>query len=156
MYPAEPIPGSNASNIMLFILSFRYSNGDGPSQWLSPFSFAGLQTMRRAKLICESPSTAKRSPDDLATILKRVSPFKELANKAATFRQARYRALEELKTARRVETDKRLGKSCYVRRTLAPAEKPGSEVVTKARHKSKFQTGEVCDKKPRHESWICL
>src|SRR6516225_9903541 len=148
MYPAEPMAASNASKIMLFILSFRCSNGDGPSQWLSPFSFAGLQTMRRAKLICESPSTAKRIPGDLATILKR--PFKELANKAATFRQARYRALEELKTARRVETDKRLGKSCYVRRTLAPAEKPGSEVVTKARHKSKFQTGEVCDKKPRH------
>ena len=102
------------------------------------------------------PVNRKAHPDDLATILKRVSPFKELANKAATFRQARYRALEELKTARRVETDKRLGKSCYVRRTLAPAEKPGSEVVTKARHKSKFQTGEVCDKKPRHESWICL
>ena len=145
---------SNASKIMLFILSFRCSNGDGQSQWLSPFSFAGLRTRRRAKLICESPSTAKRIPGDLATILKR--PFKELANKADTLRQARYRALEELKTARRVETDKRLGKSCYVRRTLAPAEKPGSEVVTKARHKSKFQTGEVCDKKPRHESWICL
>ena len=48
------------------------------------------------KLICESLSSAKCTPDDLATILKRVSPFKELANKAATFRQARYRALEEL------------------------------------------------------------
>jgi len=120
------------------------------------FRLPDCKRRRRAKLICESPSSAKRIPDDLATILKRVSPFKELANKAATFRQARYRALEELKTARRVETDKRLGKSCHVRRTLAPAEKPGSEVVTKARHKSKFQTGEVCDKKPRHESWICL
>jgi hypothetical protein len=46
--------------------------------------------MQRAKLICESPSSAKRIPDDLATIPKRVSPFKELANKAATFRRARY------------------------------------------------------------------
>ena len=93
MYPAEPIAASNASKIMLFILSFRCSKGDGHSQWPSPFSFAGLQGMRRAKLICESPSSAKRIPDDLATILKRVSPFKELANKAATFRQARYRAV---------------------------------------------------------------
>jgi hypothetical protein len=94
---AEPIAASNASKIMLFILSFRCSNGDGHSQWLSPFSFGGLQTMRRAKLICESPSSAKRIPDDLATSLKRVSPFKGLANKAATFRQARYRAPEESK-----------------------------------------------------------
>jgi hypothetical protein len=39
-------------------------------------------------LIRESPSSAKRIPDDLATILKRVSPFKELANEGATFRQA--------------------------------------------------------------------
>ena len=40
------------------------------------------------------PVNRKAHPDDLATILKRVSPFKELANKAATFPQARYRALE--------------------------------------------------------------
>src|SRR5215467_9678428 len=128
MYRAEPIAASNASKIMLFILSFRCSNGDGPSQWLSPFSFAGLQTMRRAKLICESPSTAKRIPDDRATILKRVSPFKELANKAATFRQARHRALEELKSARR--------EVFHMRRILAPAEKPSPEVVTKAPRRS--------------------
>ena len=108
MYLAEPIAASNASKIMLFILSFRCSNGDGHSTWLSPFSFAGLHTMPRAS---ESPSTAMRLPDDLATILNRLSPFKELANNAATFRQAplRVRAPEELKTARRVETDKRLG-----------------------------------------------
>jgi hypothetical protein len=88
MHPAERIAATNPSKIMLFILSFRCSNGDGHSNWLSPFSSAGSQTMRRAKLICESPSSAKGMPDDLATILKRVSAFKELANKAATFRQA--------------------------------------------------------------------
>jgi hypothetical protein len=96
--------------------------------------------MRRAKLIGESSSSAKRIPDNVVTILKRVSPLKELANKAATFGQARYRALEELKTARRVETDKRLGKSrrevFHVQRIPAPAEKPSPEGLTKARHKS--------------------
>ena len=40
------------------------------------------------------PLSAKRIPDGLATILKRVLPFKELANNAAT-------ALKELETARR-------------------------------------------------------
>jgi len=50
--------------------------------------------VRRAELTCESPSSAKRIPDGLATILKRVLPFKELANNAAT-------ALKELQTARR-------------------------------------------------------
>jgi hypothetical protein len=47
-----------------------------------------LPDCKRCGLIRESPSSAKRIPDDLATILKRVSPFKELANEGATFRQA--------------------------------------------------------------------
>src|SRR5215475_270480 len=62
---------SNASKIMLFILSFRCSNGDGQSQWLSPFSFAGLRTKRRAKLICESPSSAKRIKRILPSVMTR-------------------------------------------------------------------------------------
>ena len=70
MYPAKPIAASKASKIMLFILSFRCSNGDGHSQWLSPFSFAALQTMRRAKLICESPSCATRIKQTKQTTIR--------------------------------------------------------------------------------------
>jgi hypothetical protein len=89
-------------------------------------------------------------PDDLATTLKRVSPFKELANKAATFRQAlsgRLKSWKRLAGSRlTTASGSPVGRPSTCAEPLAPAERPRPRLWQKPVISRKFQIEKFVEK----------